>query len=115
MGQAAARRGKGLDFVDKVSRLIWGGTPNWHEGDHLTNAAKACDLDFDQLEKEVADEAATLDAEIAENQKALEMSGHWGVPTLVFNNEPFFGQDRIELVLWRMKQAGLKLKSMRDN
>ncbi|MGH6781444.1 MAG: 2-hydroxychromene-2-carboxylate isomerase, partial [Sphingomonadaceae bacterium] len=49
-----------------------------------------------------------LDAEIAANQVALERAGHWGVPTLVFNGEPFFGQDRIDLALWRMEAAGLR-------
>ena len=34
-------------------------------------------------------------------------AGHWGVPTLVFDGEPFFGQDRIEMVRWRMDQKGL--------
>ena len=36
------------------------------------------------------------------------MAGHWGVPTLVFQGEPIFGQDRIGLAIWRMEQAGLK-------
>jgi hypothetical protein len=35
-------------------------------------------------------------------------SGHWGVPTFVFENEPFFGQDRIELLIWRMESKGLR-------
>ena len=26
------------------------------------------------------------------------VSGHWGVPAFVFENEPFFGQDRIDLL-----------------
>jgi 2-hydroxychromene-2-carboxylate isomerase len=30
------------------------------------------------------------------------------VPTMVFNDEPFFGQDRIETLLWRMRQHGLE-------
>jgi 2-hydroxychromene-2-carboxylate isomerase len=29
------------------------------------------------------------------------------VPTLVFEGEPFFGQDRIEMAKWRMEQKGL--------
>jgi len=29
------------------------------------------------------------------------------VPTLVFEGEPFFGQDRIGMVQWRMEQRGL--------
>lgn len=107
LGQAAARRGRGLAFADAVSRLIWGGTVGWNEGDHLAHAAAEAGLDLNELDAEVLAEAEALDAEIAANQAALEAAGHWGVPTLVFNGEPFFGQDRIELALWRMQQAGL--------
>jgi 2-hydroxychromene-2-carboxylate isomerase len=49
-----------------------------------------------------------LDAAIAQNQADLESAGHWGVPTMVFEGEPFFGQDRIDLLVWRMKQHGLR-------
>lgn len=108
LGQAASRRGKGLGFADEVSKLIWGGTENWHEGDHLAGAARRAGLDLSELDKEAEEDAEALDAEIAANQKALEAAGHWGVPTLVFDGEPFFGQDRIDLALWRMKQKGLE-------
>ncbi|NCP18746.1 MAG: 2-hydroxychromene-2-carboxylate isomerase [Erythrobacter sp.] len=107
MGQAAARRGKGLAFAHEAGQLIWGGAENWHEGDHLAGAAERAGLDFAQLDAEARDNADALDAEIAANQQALEAAGHWGVPTLVFQDEPFFGQDRIEVVKWRMEQAGL--------
>ena len=107
MGQAAARRGKSLAFADEVSRLIWGGTQGWNEGDHLAGAAQRAGLDFAELESEIARESETLDAEIAANQAALEAAEHWGVPTLVFEGEPFFGQDRIDLAVWRMEQKGL--------
>ena len=108
LGQAAARRGKGLAFADEVSRLIWGGTQGWHEGDHLGGAAMRAGLDLAELDFEALSDAVALDAEIAANQDALEAAGHWGVPTLVFDGEPFFGQDRIELALWRMQQKGLQ-------
>lgn len=49
-----------------------------------------------------------LDREIEANAILLEENGHWGVPTLVFEGEPFFGQDRIELAKWRMEKAGLQ-------
>jgi 2-hydroxychromene-2-carboxylate isomerase len=107
LGQAAARRGRGLAFADEVSRLIWGGVENWHEDDHLADAARRAGLDLAMLDAEVLVEASELDTEIAANQLALETGGHWGVPTLLFDGEPFFGQDRIELALWRMKQKGL--------
>lgn len=107
MGQAAARRGKGLVFAHEAGQLIWGGQEGWHEGDHLAGALTRAGLDAAEIEAEVAASGEELDAEIAANQDALEAAGHWGVPTLVFENEPFFGQDRIELARWRMEQKGL--------
>ena len=107
MGQAAARRGSGLPFAHEAGQLIWGGQENWHEGDHLGDALARAGLDPAEIEREVAAQPDALDAEIAANQDALEAAGHWGVPTLVFDGEPFFGQDRIEMVRWRMDQKGL--------
>ena len=108
MGQAASRRGKGLEFVDEISRMIWGGTAGWNEDVHMEPAAARAGLNLQELHSEADAQPEELDAEIADNQKALEASGHWGVPTLVFDGEPFFGQDRIDLALWRMKQNGLE-------
>ncbi len=110
-GQAAARRGRSLAFCAEVAQLIWGGTVNWHEGGHLAGAAARAGLDLAALDTEAVSDAAALDAEVAANQAALEAAGHWGVPTLVFQGEPFFGQDRIDLALWRMRQAGLKKRA----
>ena len=107
MGQAAARRGSGLPFAHEAGQLIWGGQENWHEGDQLASAFARAGLDPAEIEREVAAQPDALDAEIAANQDALEAAGHWGVPTLVFDGEPFFGQDRIEMVRWRMDQKGL--------
>ena len=106
LGQAAARRGRSLDFCAEVAALIWGGTENWHLGGHLAAAAGRAGLDLAELDSEAQADAEALDAEVAANQAELEAAGHWGVPTLVFQGEPFFGQDRIEVALWRMKEAG---------
>lgn len=108
LGQAAARRGLGLPFAREAAQLIWGGAEGWHEGDHLAGAATRAGLDWSELVAEAVDGADALDAEIAANQAALEAAGHWGVPTLVLEGEPFFGQDRIAMALWRMEQKGLQ-------
>ncbi len=108
LGQAAARHGEGLAFAHEAAQLIWGGTEGWNEGDHLAGAARKAGFDFAELDAEVDSDGEALDAEIAANQQALEEAGHWGVPTLVFDGEPFFGQDRIALAQWRMEQKGLK-------
>ena len=60
-----------------------------------------------ELDAEALSDAGGLDAEIEANQDALEAAGHWGVPTLVFEGEPFFGQDRFDMAKWRMEQKGL--------
>lgn len=106
LGVEAGSCGRGLAFVDEVSRVIWGGVAGWHEGTHLADAARRAGLDLSALDAAIA-EPAGHDATIAANQEALQAAGHWGVPTMVFAGEPFFGQDRIDLLLWRLGQHGL--------
>jgi 2-hydroxychromene-2-carboxylate isomerase len=108
LGVEAKRRGRGLEFVAEVSRLIFGGdVVGWNEGDHLARAAVRAGLDLAAMDAAVAADPTDHDAEIAQNQRDLEAAGHWGVPTMVFQGEPFFGQDRIDLLLWRLRQHGL--------
>jgi 2-hydroxychromene-2-carboxylate isomerase len=109
LGILAAEQGRGLPFLHEVSQLLWNGkVKGWNEGSHLAEATARAGLDLASLEKQAAAEQSRLDAAIADNQQALEKAGHWGVPTMVFEGEPFFGQDRIELLLWRMRQRGLR-------
>jgi 2-hydroxychromene-2-carboxylate isomerase len=109
LGVAAGAEGKGLSFIDQISQVIWDGSvEDWNEGDHLKKAAARAGVDLDILEAGIADDTAKYDALIADNHAALQAAGHWGVPTMVFDGEPFFGQDRIDVLLWRMGQHGLK-------
>jgi len=109
LGAAAERMGRGLAFVRAASHAIWSGeVDNWHEGDHLTRALERAGLDAAEVERMVAEQAQELDAEIAANEAAQRNAGHWGVPLFVFNDEPFFGQDRIDHLIWRLQQSGVK-------
>ena len=107
-GVLAAERGRGLPFLQEVSTLIFGGTKNWHEGNHLRGAAARAGLDMDELDAAAEKEKDRLEAVIAANEAAQKAAGHWGVPLMVFEGEPFFGQDRFDHLKWRMEQAGLK-------
>ena len=108
LGVEAEARGKGLPFVAQVSRVIWGGdVEGWHQGDHLARAAERAGVDLAAMDAAITADPARYDAIIAQNQRDLEAAGHWGVPTMVFEGEPFFGQDRLDLLLWRMRQHGL--------
>lgn len=109
MGAAAERMGRGFQFARRASHAIWSGEiDDWHEGDHLERAATDAGLNAETLDAIVRDESADLAAEIARNEAEQRNAGHWGVPLFVFDHEPFFGQDRLDHLIWRMKQAGLK-------
>jgi 2-hydroxychromene-2-carboxylate isomerase len=110
LGVAAAQAGRGIEFADEVSRLIWGGTPDWHEGSLLAQATQRAGLDLVLLDEQVAQDTERLELVIAENQEAHTRSGHWGVPTCAFKGEPFFGQDRLDLLVWRLRQHGLQAR-----
>jgi len=108
LGQVAVEAGAGLAFIVEVSKLIWGGqTEGWDQGGHLAQATARAGLDLADLEQVASTEAERLEAAIQISHARLEEVGHWGVPTMVFQGEPFFGQDRLETLLWRMGQHGL--------
>ncbi len=107
LGIVAAELGHGIEFADEISRLIWGGTVNWHEGEHLALASEKAGLGLEGLDKLVISDADRLESEIEKNQTDLESAGHWGVPTCAYRGEPFFGQDRLDVLLWRLKGDGL--------
>ena len=68
-------------------------------------------LDLDELDRDIAASPLRYQAAIGDNQAAQKRAGHWGVPLMVFENEPFFGQDRFETLKWRMAQKGLKRRA----
>ncbi len=108
---AAVERGRGFEFCDHVSKMLWDGSvPNWDQGDHLAKAVAKAGLDLAELDQAANAEAARLDAVLDANDKALRAAGHWGVPTMVFRGEPFFGQDRFDALVWRLRQHGLTPK-----
>jgi len=111
LGCAAAEAGRGLPFLKEVSHTIWSGTVDgWNEGPHLADAAARAGLDLAALDAKIGTDPEKYEAIIQANQAAHQAAGHWGVPTMAFEGEPFFGQDRLDVLLWRLKQKGLKAR-----
>ncbi|MEM6652192.1 MAG: DsbA family protein [Pseudomonadota bacterium] len=106
LGVEAQRRGKGIDLAYHVSHLIWSSEPGWDQGDRLAQAVARAGLDLADMEAHLSAHDPMPDIEA--NHAALEAAGHWGVPTMVYEGEPFFGQDRIDTLRWRLDQAGLR-------
>lgn len=101
----ATRAGKGLGFLDHVARMIWdGSTPGWDAGDHLSRGMAAAGMDMDDVLDRTPWEEAKRDLDA--NAAAMLAAGHWGVPLMVYRGEPFYGQDRFDQLIWRMKQQG---------
>lgn len=108
LGCAACAHGKGLEFAAAASKRVWGGVQNWHEGDHLRAAADEAGLEFDVLAGWRADNVSAISATIERNE-AAQMKHHWGVPLMVIDDEdPYFGQDRLEALCWRLDKMGLR-------
>src|SRR5262249_23430394 len=108
LGVAAAERDNGLPLLREVSAIIFGGTRDWHLGDRLAKAVARAGLDLAELDRDIEVNKERYEAVITENEAAQKRSGHWGVPLMVFENEPFFGQDRFDTLKWRLEQKGLK-------
>lgn len=111
LGIAAAERGKGLQLLREISAVIFGGTRDRHLGVHLVRAVARSGLDLAELDRVTEVDSDRYEAAIADNEAAQKGAGHWGVPLMVFNGEPFFGRDRFEALKWRMAQKGLQRRA----
>jgi 2-hydroxychromene-2-carboxylate isomerase len=112
LGQMAAEMGHGLPFIRAVSHCIWSGqTDNWHQGDHLARAAAEAGLDLAAMDARLPQEGERLAQAIRENETAQRAGGHYGVPLMVLEGEPFFGQDRIDQLIWRLHEKGLRARA----
>src|SRR5712675_3796415 len=112
LGAAAQLEGRSLTFAHAISRVLWDGSiTGWNEGDHLASAASAAGFNLAAMDATIAADPDRYELIIAGNEQDHAASGHWGVPTFVFDNEPFFGQDRIDLLIWRMESKGLTRRS----
>ncbi len=108
LGADAVREGRGLAYFDEVSKLIWSGAvKGWDRGGHMAGAARRAGLDLAAMDRRIAADAAGYDADMARNYETLKAAGHWGVPTLVVDGEPFFGQDRFDYLVRRLDRMGV--------
>ncbi len=106
LGIAACEEGKGLDFARAVSTRVWTGGA-WSDDASLSEAASEAGLDLAALEAWARANKEKVSATIEANE-AAQLLHHWGVPLMVLDGEPFFGQDRIDSLVWRLDQLGLK-------
>ena len=66
-------------------------------------------IDADALVKDVQTNTAKYKELVDRNTERQKDNRceHTGVPLFVFKGEPFFGQDRMDMLIWRLAQYGL--------
>ena len=97
---AEATEKAGLRFARAAARRIWGGTENWP--DFLDDTAAESGLNLATLEAFAAAAPRKVADIIAQNETE-QMAHHWGVPLMVLDGEPFFGQDRLDSLVWKLE------------
>ncbi len=79
-----------------------------HWPDHVKDAFNSIDgLDYDEAIQFIREHPEKVDAVWQDNQVIQLNAGHGGVPLMIFQGEPFFGQDRFDIFYWRLRQSGL--------
>jgi 2-hydroxychromene-2-carboxylate isomerase len=94
------------DFVLEASRGIWAEAADVATDAGLRPICERAGLDWDDCAAALDD--ADLRARVDADTWALGELGHWGVPLFVFDDELFWGQDRIEDLEIALREAALE-------
>ena len=112
MAAAASRNGDGFRFANAMMKIMWdGSTDNWHNTENLKQAVGIAGLNWEKIVKLHRDSESLLEEDIMHNQESQRKAGHWGVPLMVYEGEPFYGQDRFPELIWKMKNNGLEKRN----
>lgn len=107
---------KALEFCLAVSPLIWGAETKIGEWPFYVKAAvNSIGMNYSKVIEDINANPDKYDAVWQQNQIDFQMTGQGGVPTMSWNGEPFFGQDRFGQFFWRLRENGLtKRKAPRE-
>jgi 2-hydroxychromene-2-carboxylate isomerase len=107
LGNYCEMMGKSIEYVNQVSSLIWGDHAE-HWPDHVKERFNRIDgLDYDTAIKFIQDNPDKVDQYWQDNSVFQAQAGHGGVPLMVYDGEPFFGQDRFYQFYSRLRDNGL--------
>jgi len=96
---------RGLDWSalsNAILRAVW--VEDRDIADHATLVAIANENSMDGQALLAATEDTAVQAEYQSNTEEAIRIGVFGAPTYVFNGELFWGQDRLQMLEWRLAQ-----------
>lgn len=105
-GLFAQKHDQLLPFNRKVYELFWKRELQPDDADQVAAVASSVGLSAEQYRTYLAGEGIA-DYERAQDEAAADHI--FGVPIFVFENEPFWGHDRIAVLEQRLAEDGLKL------
>ncbi len=106
IAEHALEQGRLEAFVTTAARAIWGEGVEVLRDAPLSALCQRVGLDWDACLRAIAN--AEYRERVETNTARLAALGHWGVPTLVFGGEAWWGQDRIEDLERVLRRAGLE-------
>ena len=96
---------KAMGWAQRMFHNMYGGVDNWQ--DLIPEVLSELGIPADPTEKKALDQKERYFSIIEQNEADNHASGHGGVPNGIFRCEPFWGHDRIDALIWRLKQNGL--------
>jgi 2-hydroxychromene-2-carboxylate isomerase len=94
---AARESGAGtVTLAGALMQAVWSEDRNIADRDILLAVAQACDLDGEGL-LAAADTTDMVEMRADESRQAIER-GVFGAPTYIYEEQPFWGQDRLDLL-----------------
>jgi 2-hydroxychromene-2-carboxylate isomerase len=106
VGEHAVDMGREREFVLEASRAIWAEAADVSTDSDLRPLCERAGLSWPDCAEAL--DSPRLLARVKANTEALAKLGHWGVPLFSFEDELFWGQDRIEDVELALSHAGLR-------
>ena len=94
VAEHALEQGRLAAFVNLTARAIWGEGIDVSRDAPLRTLCERAGLEWGDCRRAIATQ--DYRERVETNTAQLAALGHWGVPTLVFEGEAYWGQDRIE-------------------
>ncbi|SEQ90615.1 2-hydroxychromene-2-carboxylate isomerase [Solimonas aquatica] len=104
IAEYAQRQGHLAVFVKRAARAIWGEGCDVRRDDRLREICEAAGLVWSACREAIGN--AGYRQRVEDNTARLAQLGHWGVPTLHYQNQLYWGQDRIEDLEGALRAAG---------
>ncbi|MGH8505380.1 MAG: 2-hydroxychromene-2-carboxylate isomerase [Stenotrophobium sp.] len=108
IAEHALQRGRLAEFVLAASRASWAEGVDVSRDAPLRTLCERVGLDWQDCVAAINN--AEFRQRVEDNTARLATLGQWGVPTFIFRNEAYWGQDRIPDLEAALRAAGLERK-----